>query len=397
MLRWRPCLRSIVIAALFAAFAAPSAWAAAPVPWATVSRECYGPEAFYVSGPAATTYSGVLARATTPVTAGGGFSFDTEWPYGPGDVFWQSSGALEAGHSATLYFSCMTPATATVEFFAEPEPPTEFSGATTYVGQSTVSFRSPSAAQYVANAQVSGGTIALEGAANSPVVLAGSQAGIDLGTIPAGSHTLTIYGRPGPQAVWSIEVHALPVVLSALAFARPIVRAGELNTLSYTTSGETTVSANITTSSGEVVRQLANQLIVGVGTHTLTWDGATQDGLLLPDGYYSANLSAVDPSGTTGTFTASVLLNSHRPVIHLLSNKHLGRHQSVVARVTDFAMRSAALTVGRRHVSLNGRSGTLSLHPPTRSGWGAGRHRFVIRAQDVAGESSTYTGVFTVR
>jgi hypothetical protein len=314
---------------------------------------------------------------------------------------WQPDAPVSAGTSNSETIGCEGNGgdTVTLTYFDVPFPPTIFSGITSPGYYSQVEIDVPGTAQYSAALSLTSGAVNLAASSGSQVTLASSSANVALGTLNSGIAPVTITAQGGPPAAWTLSVQALPVAISAVAFAHRLARAGNINTLSYTTSGDTAITATLASATGNVVRQLSSGLSVGVGAHSLTWDGLDENGNPVPDGHYTAALQSIDPSGLTNQASTTVLMDSHPPRIHVISHSYLGPHQTLVVRVTPAV---SGVNVRARLVTANltrtvgGSSGTLTVRPPPGYRWKRGRHTFTVTATDTAGNSIRYVGHFTV-
>jgi hypothetical protein len=115
----------------------------------------------------------------------------------------------------------------------------------------------------------------------------------------------------------------------------------------YRISGDATVSADIATPDGRVVRELARALNVSKGDHSLRWDGLDPDGRLIKDGKYVLRLFLVDAVGQQPVHTATVTIDGTRPRIKRVSPRLLPRRRGFAVAVTDRAsgVRRASLRI----------------------------------------------------
>lgn len=288
--------------------------AANPVAFASANGTCThtGPGrtiAHYDSGPVPANHQNVIARYVTDAPAT--WNFNQVEAAGP-DSIWTRVHAVNAGDSEAGTVEC-TERSGTVHFRADyynvPTASTSFSGANTFRSDpSTLPFKAPGEAQYVANLSLRGGAVTLKSPARGETFA--SSGLFQLGTLQAGDEYVDVSALEGPQAIWSLRVHALPVALSGVRWGRRAVQPGKLVQLRYTVSGDTSVTAAIQDRDGRVVRTLAEDFAVSRGDHTLTWDGRDTSGALLPDGPYTAQITTQDPSGASKTAHASIQLDA---------------------------------------------------------------------------------------
>jgi hypothetical protein len=165
-----------------------------------------------------------------------------------------------------------------------------------------------------------------------------SAATVNLGVLGRGSQTLGVTPLDGPQAIWTVGIHAVPVALTGPTFNVTAAQPGATLTARYTVTADGTMTASIVSPNGSVQRPLATGLPVAAGSHSLTWDG-------------------LDP--TSG-------------------------------------VRSAGLSLSGRLVARRGPRGRIVYRP--RRGWAAHRrYRFTVTAKDRVGNLRRFTGSFSVR
>jgi hypothetical protein len=407
-----------------AAAVLPDGALADPVPFATVQGSCEpGQDGYaYVYARFALQpqpYGSVLARIAA--TGGNGdFYPDEDWntvgspsgngdepvaPFSAGDTAWILRSPVGTDRAPAGLVGCSQPLQWAADLADVPTVPAEFSGANTNYdagygnrASSTVAAIAPGAGIYEASAGVSQGAIAVEPDRGYRQVV--TTAAAQRFTVEqAGLIGVRLVPQPGPQARWKLTLRALPVVISAVSFRHPLTRTGISNTLDYTVSGDTSITASVLGPDGVVVRYLAQSLQVAMGSHSLTWDGRTALGKRLPDGAYSVKLSSVDPSGNSADRVARVLLDSRPPTVRVLSPRRLGPTGHVSVRVADAVSgtQSATLSVGNRTRRLGAGRRVISLGPLPGQRWSSGRHRFVVTARDRAGNGLRLTRSFKVR
>src|SRR5262249_42054238 len=140
-----------------------------------------------------------------------------------------------------------------------------------------------------------------------------SSGDFDLGQIGHGHQGLYLTPLAGPTADWTLSIQALPVVLSGLKFDVPYIQPTHVATLAYDVNGDVTLSAAVESSSGSVVRTLADKLAVPAGAHTLTWDGRDGSGSPVADGTYPVVLTYTDAAGHPGSGSTSLEVDATPP------------------------------------------------------------------------------------
>jgi hypothetical protein len=173
-----------------------------------------------VSSPTlATDHGDVIARVQTTQGAG-----ELTAPtaisvaYGSGDTAWLDLGPVPAGTSAQASVICRSgPATYVVSFADAPQLPATFTGSSTHdanvsLAGSRLAFAVPASGHYVADVDVSGGSIEVglrRGDGSTPPATNFAGPGVeDLGELDAGPASLDITAVPGPQARWTVSIHA---------------------------------------------------------------------------------------------------------------------------------------------------------------------------------------------
>ena len=224
--------------------------------------------------------------------------------YAGPDTMWLDVGAWNEQPLVALTCGTASP-TYTVTFYARPTAPVSFTGASSFTGgsdgpfiSSELPFITPSTDTYQAVLTLTQGAVRFSVGGLSPVVTAASSGIYNLGQLPGGQdEELAIEALDGPQAQWTITIRPTPVTISSASVSPTSILPGQLQTISYDVSGDTRLTATITTSSDRTVRVLASSLPVAQGLHTLTWDGRNNGGSPLSAGRYLIHLHSVDAQG----------------------------------------------------------------------------------------------------
>ncbi len=385
--------------------AAGSGQAAPPSPFASASGVC--PDSDPLQLPTQqVAHPDVLLRVTS---TGSG---ELRWPdiFGSdgtnsiagADTTWDLFGSISAGETPSVVMLCSAPLSYTVDLLDVPTTPTSFSGSTTF-GQNTyngesatgsfVVFKAPARAQYVADVTLTQGGIrlTLDGVMSRTFASSGR---FDLGTLAINAHGIRVNPLDGPQGRWTLSISALPVALSDLSISPSVARPGATLTARYAISGDTSISAQVVGPAG-TVRTLAENLHVGAGSHTLTWDGLDSSGRAVRDGAYTLRLSSLDPAGNSASGQATVTLDGTPPAISLTAPKR--RLRGLVVRVRDAVsgVRRVTLQLNGRTIARRSGGGVITYRP--RRGWRRGIYRVTVRTTDVVGNSTTRSRSFRVR
>jgi hypothetical protein len=332
---------------------------------------------------------------------GAGFNID---PNGAG-TYWQPAGSVSAGQAAYGKLSCEnSPVAYKVDWFETPSTPTSYAGVQSTGGFSVPTFVAPGAGQYVADVSVSQGAVQVSPAGEIVSAPAQGQTVVTRGTLnfdvtKSGVAGVVVKGLDGPPAIWSVTVRALPVALMGPAISPNQTRQGTTMTITYSTSGDANLTALVLDAAGRSVRKLAGGLPVSKGEHSLRWDGFNDAGNGVSDGVYRVQLSLRDNSDTPATKSATVVLDSSRPGIRVISAKRLKRSRPLVVDVHDrtSGLRSATLTIGPRIVTRLV-TGTRRIVYRPRGGWRRGaRYRYTITAVDRVGNRRVLTRSVTIR
>ncbi len=350
------------------------------------------PESVWTASPSEAAHAEVLARYQTAA----GPAFFTGFPGGTAvtdgtlagaDTLWVISPPLGAGELASGKIYCTSKSTGpySVTFFDVPSTPTSFSGASSFGTEaSVVQFNAPSEAEYAAELSLSGGgSIQLSDGARMQSFSSSGE--FRFGTLSGGPQFLHLATQEGPQAVWTVQIHALPVVLSAVDFSAPAVAPGKKLHLDYTTSGATSVYVVINGEDGQPVRNLADGVAVGIGKHTLTWNGRDGNGNLLPNGSYTADVTTSEgqsASATTELDGGPQTVISRRPP--RLSRRHAAR----------FVFRSS---VPDSTFECTYPFGWIQCSSPTLLHLPAGKYKFTVRAVDSFGIKDATPAIWRFR
>ncbi|MGO9794100.1 MAG: FlgD immunoglobulin-like domain containing protein [Solirubrobacteraceae bacterium] len=418
------CLRAAIAGLCLLMSFAASACADPAGPFATITGTvAAGSLQVFTAAPVATAHSNVVFRVTENGSQGfvnfavyDGVNGDMGEVFGlaPTDVAWQGAGVAYApGDIPEIQVNNWdsSPVAFSVEFFDEPSSPASYSGssfqATTGPNccspsdDSQLLYSVPGTATYVADVTLSGGAIQLEGGNSSPETF-DSSGQYSLGQISPSSSgaALTVDPVAGPAAQWTISIQPVPVSVSGANFNQHYAQSGAIDTLSYTTSGSTTISAVVTNAGGQTVRTLATNLAVQPGAQSLTWDGRNDGGNPLPDGNYTATITSTDPFGNISTTTASIFLDSTPPTVHMTSPATIRLSQAASFGVVDqeSGVASISLTIDGQDVDDFGgdsgnplpANGVFSYPGP----WSFGQHTWQIQATDNAGNQATVSGQF---
>ncbi len=208
-----------------ASSAGPSSASPSPIPGTplgTASGSCNAnadSPALVSSPPVSTAQPDVVAQVQTShgageVTSSAGISV----AYGSGDTAWLDLGAVPAGGTAQATVICRSgPASYDATFSAAPQLPATFTGSSTHdinvsLANSRLPFQVPASGHYVADVNVSGGTIEVglrrSDGSTPPASTLSGPGSIDLGTLASGPASLDVTALPGAQTQWTISVHA---------------------------------------------------------------------------------------------------------------------------------------------------------------------------------------------
>jgi hypothetical protein len=220
-------------------------------------------------------------------------------------------------------------------------------------------------------------------------------------TVSIGAQTrngdITEEVRPldGPPAAWTVTIRPQPVRLSEVDLSRTVLVGGGSAELDYRVDAEADVTAVIKNANGQVVRSLASGLRVQPGPRSLTFDGLTQSGAPLAEGFYAVELSLVDPSGNRAAATRTVAIDTTGPRVDVASSNPLAARNGFVATVSDLVSGVAGSALSIDDLSVDEGTSRLSYRPS--GGWTPGTsHTWEVLARDGSGNESSRTGSFRV-
>jgi endoglycosylceramidase len=140
--------------------------------------------------------------------------------YGPGDETWTELGSVPIGGAGRATVICRSgPATFNFTFGQAPVLPASFTGSSTHevnvsLASSRLAFVVPAAIRYVADVHLTAGAIELgmrrHDNSTPPATTFMTDGRKDLGTLDPGPASLDVTALPGPQAHWTVSIHALP-------------------------------------------------------------------------------------------------------------------------------------------------------------------------------------------
>ncbi|MGI8715400.1 MAG: FlgD immunoglobulin-like domain containing protein [Solirubrobacteraceae bacterium] len=398
----------IVLAVILAALVAtPSANADPAGPFATITGSVpAGSNMNFSALPLATGHTNVVVRITVSggeanFSSPGSPYFDNFPSLYSGDVSWEGlQGSFAPGDTPQIQVEALGNTTQSVsfsaEFFDEPRAPASYSGSSSAQSdESDLHFSVPGAATYVADVSLSGGAITLSGGLNSQTF--DSSGEYPLGQKTPGDNFVAIKPVQGPASQWTITIRALPVTVYDVSFDDADVQPGVIDTLSYSTTGTTTTSTVVTNATGTVVRSLASDFGVQMGSHTLIWDGRDASGNPVPTGIYTATIASTDPFGNIASGQTRIVVDSTPPLITPASTS-LSLSQALVVEFADTfsGVASGSLTTPTGgKVSLGHGQNTLSYVPS--GGWQPGHYELTAAATDKAGNKAVKMLSITVR
>lgn len=345
-MRRRSCIWGPIVAGAIALAVATPAGAADPELVGSTSGSCAA-DAFdeYSFGPFSDPPAALRDRFSA--SAGGGLWNGVR--IGPGDVIWtwvNSSGIRDGD-----YFCDNVPGSYQLDTFRVPAPPASFSGRNTYSYEPSYPVVQPTYRSALAvDISVSQGAISVcasQGGCRT-VASAGTLLLPALNPIFSTRRSLDIRALDGPQAIWSVHVRALPVSVSDLRLDRTLAAPGTAIRADYVTDGDTAVTGTLINAVGAPVRTLASGLAVGLGGHSLTWDGFDAVGGRVPDGRYNLQVAGRDPAGNSSFQSAQLTIDGTGPVAQRLSPDRMPASNALAVQVTDqFAgIDEAQLVVG---------------------------------------------------
>jgi hypothetical protein len=323
-------------AAVTAILALPGgASAAEPVPFATASAPCSNNEIVFpiqsTSHPDAIFHfksigaEGSIGSYSSPELGSARF--------GVGDSGWADNWnkvEIGAGTAPRLTLNCSS-GSVEATLAERSSTPTTLSGATSAGSESNLPFTAPGEGQYVLALTISQGGLEVSGVSG----IVQSSGEYPLGHFEGGAKGVTLHGAPGPQAVWSATVKEVPVAINKLSFGQTTCMApGKGIPATFSTTGNTTITASVTNSSSQTVRELGT-FPVREGTNSIAWDGRGAGGASVPSGTYALNLRSTDPQGDVTTAQTSISVDSSAPTIAMTTPTTLLPNQSLGFQVSD--------------------------------------------------------------
>ncbi|MBL0385939.1 S8 family serine peptidase [Tumebacillus sp. ITR2] len=139
---------------------------------------------------------------------------------------------------------------------------------------------------------------------------------LDLGT--AGKDTTFGYGLVNAFSAMTAAVDTTPIGLTLTGVTpNPFAPTGSnVSTFSYSIAEPGNVTLKVLDASGNVVRTLLNNSAVTVGAKSVTWDGKNDAKVLVAEGEYTFQLTAVDSWGNSATpLTRTISVDRTAPVI----------------------------------------------------------------------------------
>ena len=325
---------------------------------------------------------------------------------------WGYSDSVAAGTTPQVFVYCYQSGSVTLALYDRPAAPATFSGVASSSASGYLPFSAVGAGQYVADVTLNQGAIVVDNA-----TVASSEE-ISLGSLSAGDHDIPIYGLSGPPASYSITIRELPVEISGLTFGSgygspPTYAApGTILTGSFSVSGDTTISAYVRNSAGQIVRHLGS-FAVSQGSSSITWDTRGDGGASLPDGTYYLHLDSTDPNGNVTSAETAITLDGTPPSAVMISPNQISPSQAISFDVSDAGSGVAEISLivdGQEVVgygnslvtgyatSLPPANGQFSYSPQSSYSepWTVGSHTWEIQATDNVGNSTDVSGTFVV-
>lgn len=365
-----------------------------PTPFASATYDCTNSLTFPVQSAA---HSDVIYSVTS--TGASGMVYTDYHTFSAGDEIWGDGPTVSAGTAPTFGLSC-TGGSVEVQLYDRPTAPVTFTGVSSGGTKSSVPYLGLGAGQFVVDATIDQGAISITCECTGGGTIA-SSGEYSLGAGSKGDQEFDVGGLPGPTAHYSLTVRELPVEISGLSFGSSSYAApGTILTGSFSVSGDTTISADVTNAAGQVVRHLGS-FTVPEGNSSITWDTRGDGGATLPDGTYYLNLDSTDPNGNPTSAQTSIVLDGTPPSVSMTSPGTIRPSQSISFSVTDAESGVASVSLfvdGQDVEDLGGYSG----NPLPQNGsfsypgpWSLGRHTWEIEAPDNVGNEAHITGSFT--
>ena len=418
MARFHPYSSAVrlLLSLLLALVLLPASAASADLgsPFATVTGVCDPTatgESDFSTAPVASTHANLLERLSATGGPGDFYPYgdDADYTFSDGDVIWgRDAYTLPADTSADGRVYCdgsTSPVSYAVDFFDVPTTPVAFSGRHTQSGgccdSDDLIFNAPGTARYVADLSLQQGAVDLsidtpEGQRDQTFASSGQFL---IGVLSPGTQDLTLTPQDGPQAQWTIALHALPVRLTSLRVLPRFARPGQIDRFQYGFEGDVSLTATIRNGAGQTVRTLAARLPVSASTtHSLVWDGLNSSGAPVRDGEYAAVFSWTDRAGYTGSATTHIGIDQTPPVVSILSKLPLPPSHGLVFTITDRLSGVASVKAsidGVRLSRIPASGGTVIYRP--RHGWSRGWHTLDVIARDWVGNHGETIKRFRVR
>jgi hypothetical protein len=310
------------------------------------------------------------------------------------DVAWQPgvpAGTVNCASAAQSF-------TFTVEYGPVPEAPTEFSGDAVQGGPtSNFAFTAPEADHFVARMWGSGGPITLRSGDRSQTFPSPSGT-FDIGVLGAGRHEIQVESGGSSDASYVISLESSRADISNLS---PVAaRPGASVPVPLTLSGAATVFQQTTDLSGKVVQAPRDGTHVGLGSHSITWKAADDQGKPLPEGRYQLKLTASnDAFGSPANGTVRAVVDGTPPRVQVAALGVTNPSRPLTISASDTG--AAASGLAQVTVAVDGGpavpvSGTYRLTYLPPGGWKTGKHTVQAVAVDQAGNSSTSTASFSI-
>jgi flagellar hook capping protein FlgD len=365
-----------------------------PVEIGSTTGTCTGTEEVGYTVPTSEQPDSVVFRLTPSGGSGAWTPPGYHQDFDSGDALWNYDSPAYPIEGHVSCPSGQSPSF-TVKAYRVPTTPSTFTGrGTPGVGfNSGVSYLraiAPYSANYLADIVISSGAIQVAGA-----VVASSRT-ISLGGRSRNSAiSPVVEPLDGPAASWTVTIRPQPVVLSGVDLSPEVLIDGASAQFSYTVDAEANVTAVLKNSAGQVIRSFASGLHVQPGDHSLTFDGLTQAGAPLPDGFYAVQLNVVDPGGHSAAAARTVAIDAHGPQVRMVSANPLAARNGFVASVSDqvSGVQGSELSIDDSLAD----EGTTRLSYRPSGGWTPGTaHSWKVEARDGSGNGSSRTGSFRV-
>ena len=182
------------------------------------------------------------------------------------------------------------------------------------------------------------------------------------------------------------------MAINGLSFGQAFMAPGTGLPASFSVTGDTTITATVTNSAGQIVRSLGTFPVTRNGS-SIPWDGRGAGGASLPDGRYTLTLLSTDPSSDTTSAQTTITLDGTPPTAVMTSPRTIRLQQSVSFSVADAESGVASISV-----LIDGHGGGYSVPPNGEFSypgpWNVGGHTWQIQATDNVGNPRTVSGRF---